>query len=61
MVKVEYMAVTLPKIYPWILMVAGLISFQTILVGFIGSGNRRKVFSKEFMEQFNETHQEATG
>ena len=57
MVKVEYMAVTLPELYPWILLAAGLISFQTLLVGFVGSGNRRAVFSKEFMEQFKDEHE----
>ncbi len=61
MVQVEYMQITLPKLYPWIMMVAGLISFQTLLVGFIGSGNRKKVFGKDFMEQFKEVHGEATG
>ena len=57
MVKVEYMLVPLPSLYPWVMMVAGMISFECLLVGFVGSGNRRKYFSKEMMsENFGETH-----
>ena len=60
MVKVEYMLVTLPSLYPWVLMIVGMISFECLIVGFVGSGNRRKIFSKEMMkEHFREAHWDA--
>ena len=56
MTEVEYMRVALPGLYPWVLLIAGSISFECLLVGFVGSGNRGKIFSKEFLEQFEDDH-----
>ena len=62
MAQAEYMLVVLPKLYPWIMMIAGIISFQCLLVGFIGSGNRGKVFNKEMLEEhFGDMHRHMTG
>ena len=50
-VKTEYMRVSLPDEYPWVMLVAGLIAFEVIIVGFLGPGRMRgKIFNKHFME-----------
>ena len=46
------MRVSLPAEYPWVMLVAGLLAFEVIMVGFLGPGRLRgKVFNKSFMEQ----------
>ena len=43
---------SLPDEYPWVMLVAGLIAFEVIIVGFLGPGRLRgKIFNKHFMEQ----------
>ena len=51
-VSQQYMRVTLPSEYPYVLLVAGIIAFEVLLVGFLGPGRiRGKVFTKQFMEE----------
>ena len=50
------MRVVLPPLYPWVLLIAGSISFECLLVGFVGSGDRRNTYSNEFMDQFKDEH-----
>ena len=43
----EYMRVSLPAEYPYVMLVAGIIAFEVILVGFVGTGGARgKYFNK---------------
>ena len=57
-----YMAVTLPELYPWVMLVAGAISFECLIIGFLAGGLRRKIFTEEFLEtNFGETHKKEIG
>ena len=48
----EYIRITLPPEYPYVILVAGIIAFEVLLVGFFGPGLvRSKIFSKQFMEE----------
>ena len=48
----EYIRITLPEEYPYVILVAGIIAFEVILVGFLGPGLARgKIFNKQFMEE----------
>jgi uncharacterized membrane protein YecN with MAPEG domain len=53
----------LPDTYGYVLIVAALVAFEVVLIGFLIAGQARgKVFTQEFMEQhFGEEHKEATG
>ena len=43
----EYIRLTLPAEYPWVVAVAGIIAFEVIIVGFLGPGLMRgKIFTK---------------
>ena len=48
--------------YTWVLLIASIISFHYMLTGYIaGGGARGKIFSKEYMQQFQKEHEEAFG
>ena len=50
--ETEYMRVSLPAEYPYVMLVAGLVAFEVILMGFFGPGRiRGKIFNQHFMEQ----------
>ena len=50
-VENEYIRLAIPNEYPWVMLVAGLIAFEVIILGFLGPGRvRGKVFTKHFME-----------
>ena len=43
----EYVRVTLPAEYPYVILVVGIIAFEVLLVGFAGPGRLRgTVFNK---------------
>ena len=48
----EYIKITLPQDYHYVMLVAGIVAFECILVGFLGAGPvRGRVFDKQFMEE----------
>ena len=48
----EYIRTTLPEEYPYVILVAGIIAFEVILVGLMGPGLAWvKILSKQFMEE----------
>ena len=56
--SLDYIAVQLPELYPYVMLAAGGISFQCLLVGFGAGGKRKTIFGTEAMkEKFNEEHQ----
>ena len=55
---VSYIKVEIPDLYPYVLLVTGAIAFECLIFGFIAGSKRRTIFAKEFMEQFNEAHQQ---
>jgi hypothetical protein len=57
----SYISIEIPELYPYVLGVAGLLAIECLLFGFVASKNRRIIFSKEFMDQFNDRHQEELG
>ena len=51
-IESEYIAIILPPEYPYVMLVAGIVAFEVLLVGFLGPGRERsKYFSKQFMEE----------
>ena len=42
---VNYIKVTVPEEYPYVLLFVGLISFQCLVMGFVASAQRNKLFS----------------
>ena len=43
---------TLPEEYPYVMLVAAVVAFEVLLVGFMGPGRlRSSVFSKQYMEE----------
>ena len=48
----EYIRLSLPEEYPWVMLVASVVAFEALLVGFLGPGRlRSEIFSKQFMEE----------
>ena len=42
----EYIKLSLPAEYPWVIAVAGIVAFEVLLVGFLGPGVLRgKIFN----------------
>ena len=51
-VQTEYIRVAVPAEYSFVMLVAGIIAFEVIIVGFFGPARiRGKIFNKHFMEQ----------
>ncbi len=49
-----------PELFPYVLLVMSLISFECIIVSFVFSvPARTKAFNKEFLLQFTKTHEDA--
>ena len=54
----DYIRVTLPELYPYVLLTAGAISFQCLLIGFGAGGKRAKLFDHDkIKEKYGEEHQ----
>ena len=48
----EYIRLTLPAEYPYVMLVAAIVAFEVLLVGFLGPGRLRKdIFTKQYMEE----------
>ena len=48
----EFIRLTPPPEYPYVIAVAGIVAFEVLLVGFLGPGTiRGKIFNKQFMEE----------
>ena len=49
---------TLPELYPYVMLAAGTISFQCLLVGFGAGGKRKEYFTnnEQIKEKYNEEH-----
>ena len=57
-----YMAVTLPDLYPWVMMIAGCISFECLIIGFTAGGSRGKLFNRKMLdENFGDEHKKTFG
>ena len=51
------MRVEVPKLYPVVLLMAGIISFQCVIIGFSAGAKRKTIFDKEkIMAKFGEEH-----
>eukprot|EP00353_Schmidingerella_taraikaensis_P014026 CAMPEP_0185578042 /NCGR_PEP_ID=MMETSP0434-20130131/11800_1 /TAXON_ID=626734 ORGANISM="Favella taraikaensis, Strain Fe Narragansett Bay" /NCGR_SAMPLE_ID=MMETSP0434 /ASSEMBLY_ACC=CAM_ASM_000379 /LENGTH=180 /DNA_ID=CAMNT_0028195757 /DNA_START=14 /DNA_END=556 /DNA_ORIENTATION=+ len=57
--SLDYIRVTLPALYPYVMLAAGTISFQCLLIGFGAGGKRGEYFTKneQIKEKYNEEHQ----
>ena len=56
------MIINLPETYNWVMFTGLMLLTECLMIGFIiAGGARRKVFTKEFMAQFNEEHEKAFG
>ena len=54
----DYIQVTLPEHYPYVMGVAGLISFQCLLIGFGAGAKRASLFDHDkIKEKYGEEHQ----
>ena len=53
----SYIAVQIPELYPYVLLLAGGLTAQCLIFGFIAGGKRSTLFSKEYMDQFADDHQ----
>ena len=54
---VSYISIEVPEMYPYVLAVTAALCVECVFIGFGASKNRSKIFSKEFMEQWNDQHQ----
>ena len=53
----DHIRVTIPELYPYVMLSAGLISFQCLLIGFGAGGKRKTVFDHtRIQEKFGEEH-----
>ena len=52
-IMVNYIAIEVPELYPYVLLFAGAIAFQCLSLGFVAGSKRSTIFSQEYMEQFN--------
>ena len=56
------MAIELPDLYPWVMMIAGSISFECLIIGFLAGGSRRRIFNRDLLEKnFGDAHKKAFG
>ena len=56
--SLSHIAVQLPELYPYVMLAAGTISFQCLLVGFGAGAKRSTIFTSDKMkEKFNDEHQ----
>ena len=51
---VSYIAVEVPELYPYVLLVTAAISFECLIVGFAAGGMRSKIFTREVMSKFDQ-------
>ena len=51
--------VAVPIEFVWVLLVACVLAFELLIIGFVAGGSRRKIFTPEFMKQFEEEHKAA--
>ena len=49
----NYIAVEVPALYPYVLLMTGATNFLCLIVGFCAGGKRRTIFNREFMQQFD--------
>ena len=48
----DYIQITLPPNYPYVMLITGIIAFEVLIVGFLGPGRQRGItFNKQFMEE----------
>ena len=56
--SMDYIRVEVPELYPYVMLSAGAITFQCIIVGFLAGGKRGKLFDHEKLkEKFGDEHQ----
>ncbi len=56
--SLDYIRVELPELYPYVMLTAGTIAFQCLLIGFGAGGSRGEYFTKNeaIKEKYNEEH-----
>ena len=53
----DHIRVTVPELYPYVMLSAGLISFQCLLIGFGAGGKRGQVFdAARIKDKYGEEH-----
>ena len=58
---VSYVSITIPELYPYVLLMTGLTNFLCIIVGFMAGSKRKNIFSRDFMQQFDKDLQNTDG
>ena len=54
----DFMQITLPELFPWVVLTTGAISFQCLVVGFLAGGKRSKLFDHDkIKDAYGEEHQ----
>ena len=56
----DYIKVTLPEEYPYVMLTVGLIAFECLIVGFLAGGKRGKIFKLDDIKEIygDEHHKE---
>ena len=49
--SLDYIRFTLPELYPYVMLTAGLISFQCLLIGFGAGAKRKTVFDADKLKE----------
>ena len=56
--SLDYMRVEVPELYPYVLLSAGVVAFQCLLIGFGAGSTRTKVFDQSNIKhKYGEEHQ----
>ena len=57
--SLDFIRVELPELYPYVMLAAGCISFQCLLIGFGAGGSRKEYFTEneQIGAKYNEEHQ----
>ena len=56
--SLNYIRVDVPELYPYVMLSAGVIAFQCLIIGFGAGGKRGKIFDHDkIKEKFGEEHQ----
>ena len=57
----SYISIDVPELYPYVLLVTGLLTFECLILGFVAGRKRSTIFGQEFMNQFSDRHQHELG
>ena len=55
--SLDYIRISVPELYPWVLLTVGCISFQCLLIGFGAGAKRKVVFDQaKLKDKYGEEH-----